>query len=1493
MGNCCCLVGGKKNHPNATAHTTTASPINSHVKSPQVQQLKRVKQQQLQQQQHHHQSFNKNKKKGGSNKYDKKRKNSNTSDFNNIYYDDNVEIEYDDNNYTNHTKAKKYISNDLTNNIILNNQHQLQSNQAESDVNSSLLSYKKSPFITPCARRGSDNSQVINNINNDKIKKGQQYPGGLIKYQHEAVGSFGTPTTSSVFSSSSAVPLISKTNQHQTPRFSTNDANKTGRDLSDTEDAKLLNQTNVSQAPNGTVVTNQPSSFKNILLRKRSDYLNHSLNETDRNIYKNNSKDKQHLQKRKINLENEYEDDDDYDDDGDHETDDFYNDKYMTQTANTGIGGINSERAGSFNVKNNYRSLQKSKRSIKTIEETMKNSRSIEQWLNDFTKLKANDLNNTKRKPSVNQLDLINDKSSMSMHAGSINNLNTSDFTDENSETGSDNKKFKINHHHTEIKTVTEEDFNRNESSICDEDDDSMSSSNSEALLKTIEKSPLYKLVKEIINETTKDEDELNYLLKSTSSQNQNLVFRLFETINNLIRLNTVENVCKLEEQTSRILNKFLVPRSLANIEDIHFLKWLLNDSNFTLNLQQPLFNQQIIYTYDHLTQCNETSQSYLFNISNLNVDIVESDEQDELEDNDDLDEEFYFNEFNAAETDDKCYLKFKLFINDDTDVHSEQNCIGNLNILNKKIDKVLKMEKKLIDDCSKFDKLATPCSARNEDVLKVLEKFRNLYINTANFKGTQCLLNMKKKQILNRKSMTSTAKLLQHQQQSSSNFHQQRHMLNGNNKSSNKNRLSSEGLSPSISSNINTSSSSSASSTSSSILIKNQQNDNKLLSVPGVVSSVSSVSSSISPSLSSSSSNSSTNLLLINSNTKTVLTSPLLPSNLNQDYCITYSDLNEKVFSCLLSNYSCKLVESFLTSSTTAACQPTNENTQNQSTAGTTAAASTHQLYKTGFIRKNKRDKSFSYINIINESSLGSAASSASSILDQTDNNNLNNNTNNTTSTNFDNQLLKIEINSIKFSIRLKKWPNIYKQGYFERTRKYNWPDKRLLKYIEANTCLITYLPPSDLVAEQLDGSLISTNSWELNHLDNKAHIESQRINLEQDQDFYINSSNIWCIDTQLAECILFKCLNKKKLFMFNFFYLIIQNLQVDLSEFIKILEEMKSVNKLGMDMFKMNKFYIFHFLNKRMFMHHFFRFLELNDTNESVNDSYSVKFICNTIELLHKFIKYLINNVIDEYKTLNRPNYFLPNKKILNTDDYNMHLNKYINSVFMIQNCMNERLSMLLSGDLKQALKKLELTTSGLVNKLKTSSNSSSLTNNLNYLNAFLDSCQIRLNTSTVLQHPGSPMSSSMGFVNANHVSFSPLVYHYSSQTYVYEYIYDFFNLLFEQFKSKRDHFQISENLLLNLHDQILLNNTAGVVNSGSVIGNSDNNKFIRSIKNIDRDRLLSKFEEYAECVHKYLPQIRQHNQYLLFHYVWTMQVQYLAPFFNYLCDFYNPIN
>ena len=125
----------------------------------------------------------------------------------------------------------------------------------------------------------------------------------------------------------------------------------------------------------------------------------------------------------------------------------------------------------------------------------------------------------------------------------------------------------------------------------------------------------------------------------------------------------------------------------------------------------------------------------------------------------------------------------------------------------------------------------------------------------------------------------------------------------------------------------------------------------------------------------------------------------------------------------------------------------------------------------------------------------------------------------------------------------------------------------------------------------------------------------------------------------------------------------------------------------------------------------------------------------------------------------------------------------------------------------------------------------------------------------------------------------------------------MYEFAAALFEQFKSKRDKFQISEHFMLELHDSILaskkvydeLRNEQDENDNDNEQETSEENRFLNAIKHLNRDSLFDKFEEYAECVHKYLPQIRHNNQYLLFHYIWTMQVQYMAPFFNYLCDFY----
>ena len=107
--------------------------------------------------------------------------------------------------------------------------------------------------------------------------------------------------------------------------------------------------------------------------------------------------------------------------------------------------------------------------------------------------------------------------------------------------------------------------------------------------------------------------------------------------------------------------------------------------------------------------------------------------------------------------------------------------------------------------------------------------------------------------------------------------------------------------------------------------------------------------------------------------------------------------------------------------------------------------------------------------------------------------------------------------------------------------------------------------------------------------------------------------------------------------------------------------------------------------------------------------------------------------------------------------------------------------------------------------------------------------------------------------------------------------KYLIDFYRVLFNRFKCKRDNFKINEQVLMDIHSCVSREQTDIDLSEVDLSG-------------VD---LLTKFELYAECVHKYLPQIRQHNQYLLFHYIWTMQVQYLAPFFNYICDYYRAYN
>lgn len=207
--------------------------------------------------------------------------------------------------------------------------------------------------------------------------------------------------------------------------------------------------------------------------------------------------------------------------------------------------------------------------------------------------------------------------------------------------------------------------------------------------------------------------------------------------------------------------------------------------------------------------------------------------------------------------------------------------------------------------------------------------------------------------------------------------------------------------------------------------------------------------------------------------------------------------------------------------------------------------------LLKTGFIRKQKVDKSFSFINVVNEpNSVSSFEDSLSTQQDSSINNLVNPldldqiMTPPTVQKNPKNEEnpklnLNIDTNTLKLCLKLNKWPQMYKREYFQRKRlNSKWPSKKLLNYIESSTCLITYSIPSL--------SVFTTDA---------STIEQQMIHTN---DLY-TKSNQWQLDTRLAESVLFKSLNQLQSFIFYFFFLIFNNLSIDTTLTVQHLTKKK----------------------------------------------------------------------------------------------------------------------------------------------------------------------------------------------------------------------------------------------------------------------------------------------------------------------------------------------
>ena len=255
-------------------------------------------------------------------------------------------------------------------------------------------------------------------------------------------------------------------------------------------------------------------------------------------------------------------------------------------------------------------------------------------------------------------------------------------------------------------------------------------------------------------------------------------VIKLIDTIGHLMKTNNVGRIQNLERDMRQHISKFLLPRSLANSEDIDYLKWLLNEKNFHLTLCQPIV-YETVYTQDRLTVCDQTDYTYLLNMTNLNVKLVEkpsspdecftnSESSSSSDEEEDLDE---MENVAEASQDRKFYVKF---VHEPNGGDEDADFCGSLLISHNKIKKILAKEKRLAEQC-RFTKIQQGDERRGNFLVteeklagesltlrqrRMLDKYRRLKMSTANFRGAQCLLNIKNKQILNRKTTMTTTNL-------------------------------------------------------------------------------------------------------------------------------------------------------------------------------------------------------------------------------------------------------------------------------------------------------------------------------------------------------------------------------------------------------------------------------------------------------------------------------------------------------------------------------------------------------------------------------------------------------------------------------------------------------------------------------------------------------------------------------------------------------------
>lgn len=308
-------------------------------------------------------------------------------------------------------------------------------------------------------------------------------------------------------------------------------------------------------------------------------------------------------------------------------------------------------------------------------------------------------------------------------------------------------------------------------------------------------------------------------------------------------------------------------------------------------------------------------------------------------------------------------FVKFELDSSYNDDEHNSSQS-GQIFLEKSLIEALLNKEKKIVQKLAiKSGLLNTPDAENDIDLISdqhLLEQLR-LILTSSNFKGAQCLFNIKKKQNMNKKNVAAMNSLLKKDVNNfltpiSINNCATPLKRNQSNNSSGTTSPSSSSISPASSNRV---------SNNNTLIESTPQNGNRALSPFSFLHNTT-------------------------SNSQNYLIQPVS----NSAYSIQFCDINERLFSCFLSNFSCQLVDDFLKNSS-------------------------QTLTSTGFIRKKKSDKSFQFVNIVkNEES--------SCDLDRSVN------------STSKNRLLDLVVDksSFKLCLKLDKWPNSYQQSFFNRKR-------------------------------------------------------------------------------------------------------------------------------------------------------------------------------------------------------------------------------------------------------------------------------------------------------------------------------------------------------------------------------------------------------------------------------------------------------------------------